>query len=288
VILKNPTTGKTMADTLQHKLQKLEIEPPVSLWPAIEKELDEANETGRLSARLQLLEVTPPANAWDNIISALEEDKKPAKLIDLNWRKIAIAASVIAVAGTLSFFLFFNPGSGKTEAANTTVSVVNPVVPNPSGIIQDSPNSIVPKIVQASNNNELNTYRPVIAKKARQDEPRPSRLLTSNVVLHEDDNIEISAPPITDQNGNTILDKALLVSDNSPYITVTSPNGEKTRISAKFLDYLDKLYHHKSNDDEWKNRFENWKRIILQDASLAPAPGNYMDLLELKDLLIHQ
>ena len=277
-----------MADKLQHRLHKFEIEPPVSLWSAIEKELDEANETGRLSARLQLLEVAPPENAWLNIASALDEDKKePAKLIDLNWRKVAVAASVIAVAGTLSFFLLFNRGAGKTEAANTTVSVVNPAKPNPSTIIQDVPPSTIAGNIQPETSKSKYTGR-AVATKFSNREPRPSKLLASNVVLHEDDNIEITAPPITDQSGNTILDKALLVSDSSPYITVTSPSGEKTRISAKFLGYLDKLFHQKGQDDEWKNRFEHWKKIMLQDASLAPAPGNYMDLLELKDILIEQ
>ncbi len=276
-----------MADKLQHRLHKFEIEPPVSLWSAIEKELDEANETGRLSARLQMLEVTPPDIAWANISSALDEEKKPAKLIDLNWRKVAVAASVIAVAGTLSFFLFFNKSERKTEAANSTVSVVNPARPNPSTIIEDSPASTIAANI-SSENIETNIERPVAAARVRNNEPKPSRLFASNVVLHEDDNIEITAPPIRDQSGNPILDRSLLVSENSSYITVTSPSGEKTRISAKFLGYLDNLFHQKGSDDEWKNRFENWKRIMLQDASLAPAPGNYMDLLELKDILIEQ
>lgn len=283
-----------MADNLQNRLSKLEVEPPQNLWSAIAKELNDEAVGLSLSSRLQSFEVNPPANNFQAILAALheEEETKPApvvagKLIDFNWRKVAVAASVIALTGTLVFFLFFNNSTtGKQQRVVT--SVVKPVTPDNDLAVTPSP-VVVAQSEPVKSPAESISKGTYIRTAANVHNRSPRRMIASSLITHDhEEKIEVTAPPITDQWGNTILDRSLLVGNNASYITVTSPNGEQTRISAKFLDYVSKFYDMTNQNDEWKQRFENWKTIMLQEASFTPAPGNFMDLLELKDILIHQ
>ncbi len=283
-----------MADNLQNRLSKLEVEPPQNLWSAIAKELNDEAVGNRLSSRLQSFEVNPPSNNFLSILAALneEEEIKPApvvagKLIDFNWRKVAVAASVIALAGTLVFFLFFNNSTtGKQQRVVT--SVVKPTTPEnepnviPEPVIVTQAEPVKSPAESVSRDNYIRTASNI-------NNRSPRRMFASSLLTHDhEDKIEVTAPPILDQWGNPILDRSLLVGNNGSYITVTSPNGEQTRISVKFLDYVSKFYDMTNQNDEWKQRFENWKTIMLQEGSFTPAPGNFMDLLELKDILIHQ
>jgi len=283
-----------MADNLQNRLSKLEVEPPQNLWSAIAKELNDEAVGNRLSSRLQSFEVNPPVNNFLSILAALneEEEIKPApvvagKLIDFNWRKVAVAASVIALAGTLVFFLFFNNSTtGKQQRVVT--SVVKPTNPDIEPTVIPAP-VIIAQAETVKSPAESLSRETYIRTASNISNRSPRKMIASSLLRHDhEDKIEVTAPPILDQWGNPILDRSLLVGNNASYITVTSPNGEQTRISAKFLDYVSKFYDMTNQNDEWKQRFENWKTIMLQEGSFTPAPGNFMDLLELKDILIHQ
>lgn len=283
-----------MADNLQNRLSKLEVEPPHNMWSAIAKELNDEAIGLSLSSRLQSFEINPPANNFNAILAALKEEDeiKPApvvagKLIDFNWRKVAVAASLITLTGTLVFFLFFNNATpGKQQRVVT--SVVKPTTPDNELAVIPTP-IVVAQSEPVKSPAEIITRDTYIRTASNINNRSPRRMIASSLITHDhEDKIEVTAPPIMDQWGNPILDRSLLVGNNASYITVTSPNGEQTRISVKFLDYVSKFYDMTNQNDEWKQRFENWKTIMLQEASFTPAPGNFMDLLELKDILIHQ
>jgi hypothetical protein len=73
------------------------------------------------------------------------------------------------------------------------------------------------------------------------------------------------------------------------------PNGETTRISAKFAnvirylngdteeptEYLDNVIR---DSDTWKKRFQEW-RSKIRESSFIPSTANFMDILSFKDLL---
>lgn len=82
------------------------------------------------------------------------------------------------------------------------------------------------------------------------------------------------------------------------YISVTGPNGQQTKISSKFVNVL--LYMNNDSNIEqfegyfsktfleslvWKSKFQDWRNKILQ-TSLIPSADNFMDILELKDLIV--
>ena len=109
--------------------------------------------------------------------------------------------------------------------------------------------------------------------------------------------IIISSAPIVDANGVIIRDLDVLTT-NSNYIMVTGPNGQQTRISAKFAsvirylnsntadteEYLDKVI---KESDTWKKRFQEWRSKISQ-SSFIPSSANFLDIIEFKNLIEEQ
>lgn len=68
------------------------------------------------------------------------------------------------------------------------------------------------------------------------------------------------------------------------YIIVTNPNGQKTRISSKFTDYVGSIYQNTEQNPDWSRKFSEW-REIMQNKALTPATPNFLDVIEMSDFL---
>ena len=106
--------------------------------------------------------------------------------------------------------------------------------------------------------------------------------------------IFIPTQPIRDQQGRIIMDEKLISAPDVNYVTVTSPNGEQTKISKKFLHALS--YMNAGSDDEtfgialqeselWKWLFDQWRQKLLTQPSFIPSTTNFLDIMELKEIL---
>jgi hypothetical protein len=100
-------------------------------------------------------------------------------------------------------------------------------------------------------------------------------------------NLGMQASLIRNESGDIIQAPAVLRNgSNDEYISVTGPNGQQTRISAKFADVL--LYLNKNENlqnEEWQRKFEDWRGKIMQ-TSFIPSSNNFLDILELKDFIL--
>jgi len=107
--------------------------------------------------------------------------------------------------------------------------------------------------------------------------------------------IAISTQPILDNDGNIILDEKLISSPDINYVTVTGPNGEQTKISKKFLHALSYMNAAATDDDFvgitiqesslWKWLFQEWRRKLLAQPTFIPSATNFLDIIELKEIL---
>ncbi len=103
--------------------------------------------------------------------------------------------------------------------------------------------------------------------------------------------ISIAAPPIRDASGKIIMDINVISSPHDPYIKVTSPNGNQTKISNKFLHCLSYLNGDFSSTEinyegrQWKTRFQEWRDKLLNEAAFIPAANNFFDIFELKEMI---
>jgi hypothetical protein len=304
------------------KMLDLSVTPPPGVWTGIAAQLNselKADEASVAKKMYDLL-VMPPASVWKKIAAQLPQQhtKKEGRLITLHSRKAiaAAAAMVILTVGAWYFLDKTNSVDNNTAARQSTTttpagnhSTTHTRTPAADTEIGERPaeqiDQLNSKPLAALSGEETNLFNRYAnrhgARRTAFYDYQP--ISTSYAGVDEDHAIEftdgnmpnVEAPLIRDANGQLILDKKLVAPDEC-YITVTSPNGEQTRISSKFLhiistinqeaepqDYFDFMMQENSL---WKIRFSEWKEKFLNQASLVPTPTSFTDILELKDLLM--
>jgi hypothetical protein len=305
-----------MASNVQNYLTNLEITPPPGAWSAIAARLETeygVDETV-VAEKLQDITIIPPALAWENIAAALPGSATPIeqpKVVRLPYRRVRMlaAASVIGLVGLTAWY-FLNYTGTPTGAAVQQQQAATPATENKTTPDNNNTASIAPAIEQ-------------LQEQLAQETPEPVTRYTSQAVTRripiyfkyddqpmatfagpEEDAIRftgsttpsVEAPLIRDANGQIILDKRLITSPDNNYITITGPNGEQTRISAKFLDIISSLnadaepssdyFNYMMHDNNlWKARFHEWRSKLMNQASFVPTATNFLDILELKELL---
>lgn len=304
-----------MSVNIQHKILQYEMPPPAGTWENIASRLDEEFDVAdtKFSEKLFDAGLEPPTLVWQNIVAELDqpvqEEKQPARVVSIfTWRKMAAAAVIIGLV--IAGAWFFRHSDSIPEMATTKT---NP----PSGI----PDVDIASAGIAASDDISSAIAQIIPRKVRVRDQSAVRhtAFIARPVKNEDDNYQaeartvhvqpvqladattdavVAAPLLRDANGNIIMDMSLLTSSSSGnYITVTGPNGEQTRISTKFANFLAYLNNSSSSDKEeyldylirnsgaWKKRFDEWRNKILQYANFSPSGSTFFDILELKELI---
>ncbi|NII28330.1 hypothetical protein HB364_24825 [Pseudoflavitalea sp. X16] len=291
-----------------------ETPPPPGVWDAISARLDaefDAQEI-KIADKLYDWETPPPPGAWENIMQALpvipSTTEAPAKVVRLPFRKVAIAAAILAIVGFLTWNFLNSTMSDPVVQHNQATPASNDPADNTNDItVQPSLPAIDASIGGRRRRTTFNVARRVNA----------STVLAANYVdRHVPEEVTddihyagvqdlraaattsrngIKAPPIKDANGNIILDYSLITSRDGNYITITCPNGEQARLSTKFLPlltylnaatepagYFDAIIR---ENDVWKDRFSQWRYKLMQQESFVPGATNFLDIMALKDLI---
>jgi hypothetical protein len=285
-----------MDDRIQYKLFNLEVAPPENAWDNIESALN--NEKAKtLIHRFNQYAVIPPADIWEKIENELSGKVAPrARVFSINLRKLAAAAVIIGLISTASWFYLQAGKDDSLSSKTATAALVIPGIsdsqgqafkpsnPNASPALQVDQITTAPPVIRLSK-----TTEPVSADYQSKARNYSSHDLQSN--SPEDQPIYINAPAILGKDGRPVIDYQLLVSNDKNYVTVTSPNGQQTKISAKFLPVLSYLAGHSTSSldmHEWKAKIEQWKKRLLEDPDFMPAAGNFLDLPELTKVFEEQ
>jgi hypothetical protein len=303
-----------MPANAQHILLNHEVTPPPGAWETINARLEtefDVQET-KVAEKLYDAAFMPPPAAWQNVSLTLAtteaNEDTPAKIVRFPFYKIAIAAALLGVVSYLTWSFLSNK-KAEDLVQNNQPSSVNPDnnLPDNNPDIAVSPS--IPAIdasLTGGRRRVINIVRrmntnPVFAAAYVTDEQpeettdmhyaEVNELRAATVTARKG----IKAPPIKDAGGNIILDESLVTDGNNNYIIITCPNGEQTRISSKFLpllkeingevdpaEYLGEMIR---GDNQWKSRFYQWRAKLMQQASFMPGAGNFLDIMELKDLL---
>ena len=302
------------------KMFELSVTPPANLWSNIAAELNGERETDEVlvSKKLNDIIVAPPATVWEKIAAYLSAQhpaaKKEGRVIDLHSSRKAIIAAAAMVLLTVGAWYFLDKanttdtpevaGKATTTPANskhaTTPSrtraadleIGEPAIAKPLAALTVSADASIL-------NNRYNRhgarrtafydYQPIATSYAGTDDMQAVDFTNAN-------SPDVEAPLIRDAKGQVILDKKLVTSPDDCYINVTSPNGEQTRISSKFLHIISTLNQEAEPQDYfdfmmqenslWKVRFSEWKEKFMNQASFVPTANSFTDILELKDLLM--
>ncbi|MBO9201352.1 MULTISPECIES: hypothetical protein [Niastella] len=305
------------------KMFDLSVTPPAGMWSNIASELDSERKTDEILAgkKMNQLSVAPPATVWEKIAAYLSAEqhaaKKEGRVIALHSsRKAIIAAAAMVLLTVGAWYLLdrantsdrpevagksANPATnkrstspGRTRASDMEIGErsVDRVTPKPIAALTASTDANMINNRFANRHGARRTaydYQPIATSYAGTDEMPAVNFTNAN-------SPDVEAPLIRDAKGQVILDKKLVTSPDNCYINVTSPNGEQTRISSKFLHIISTLNQEAEPQDYfdfmmqenslWKVRFSEWKEKFMNQASFVPTANSFTDILELKDLLM--
>jgi hypothetical protein len=297
------------------KMFDMAVTPPAGLWSTIAAELSPSRETDEVLAANTLhgLSVTPPVTVWEKIAAYLMAEQpaaqKEGRVIHLHSSRKAIIAAAAMVLLTVGAWYFLDKANNTADAPE----VASKATTAPS----NSKRSTAPGRTRADDTEigEQSTQKQIAALSTPTDASRYNRHGARRTAFYDYQPIatsyaddvqavnftnanspDVEAPLIRDAKGQVILDKKLVTSPDNCYINVTSPNGEQTRISSKFLHIISTLNQEAEPQDYfdfmmqenslWKVRFSEWKEKFMNQASFVPTANSFTDILELKDLLM--
>jgi len=288
-----------MSPDFQHKISNFEIAPPQEIWSKISDQLDDEYNVGDtiISQKMSDYEINPPAFLLENVLSAINTQQvnhSPTKIFAYPVKRLAIAAVTIGLVVLTMIYLLISKSSSTPNNQNVVVipspldtNTVSPSASNKFDMPKPTPPGVAVVTLAASS-----IKKKILSNYPKSQNVKNIKYASLNPIIGNNviQPISVTAPPIYDGNGNIIMDENLVSAPDENYIIVTSPNGEQTKISRKFLKMLSVLNggNNTSNMNaesfQWKMRFEEW-RSKLQQASYIPTANNFLDIMDLKEML---
>jgi hypothetical protein len=274
-----------MSEGIENKMYNYEVTPPTKVWENIAAALDECEMTHQFPSTLYGIERTPPGTTWEKIKNALDAEQEAAIPKHRKFSPMFRYAAAAAVIGLIAFggFQLFKKQSGKKDMAKE--QVVLPVKNNP---VSDTTSASD----EARNDSALKASEQIIA---RVDIPASiqKRSLGSNYISErvylpgagvrpdEEDN----APGLHDEETMTtaMAHEDIKNDNNSRYVMLMTPDGNIIRMSKKLCDLVC-CVSGQEQDEGCKSQLKIWQEKMAS-SSVAPSPGNFMDILSLVNTL---
>jgi hypothetical protein len=287
-----------MPENWVHKILEHEATPPELAWKNIALELDKHDQdlaTG-FKTKLYNYEAAAPETALKNIFNQLDNEETkivPLKNIKKNqvafFIKMAAAASVITI---IALFYFSNKKNG--EAQPETASVT----PSASQPVNKTPVAKEETTLPAPDTKEKNETAAAPVKKQKTGTQNltdyPAYIQGNAIKDLAQSPVTASTEKLPDENGNIPMDISLLNTGNT-YINITGPDGQPVKVSSKLSSLLGYLNTSDINTLEnldviikesakWRAIFAAWRTKMANNA-LAPSLTNFMDIIELSEIL---
>jgi hypothetical protein len=245
-------------------------------------------------------EETPPKGMWDSIAKELDKkenekkniEKKTVKIAYLKW---AVAASfLLALISIAIVYTNKKTEISEVQALKKDKTVSDKPVAQNTHLTKPEIN-IIPK-------NDTLTLKTAPFKSRKINSPFRKKQEENNLgLLYAEageskplvkNPVEANKKKLTTPRGEVLNDISLMESPNS-YVSFIGPNGQEVKISAKFSniigylnnpeteEYLDKVI---SEGSYWRGKFKEW-RDKMSDNKMAPSPSNFMDIIEMGNIL---
>ncbi len=215
--------------------------------------------------RMYNYETTPPEGVWKAI--AAELDRNEVKVIPMvktrnNTFYYIAAASVIII---LFCLIFFTNRSSKSANEQLVTSSSNDKTQSDTEV----------------NNNVIMTV-PIEEKTILKNNTDTDELLAQNKLQKSGPNQKQNKEVIkkTDSTDNNLI----LSNTTSRYITIEGPQGQPVKVSSKMATLIDSSETKVSSKPVWNKKINEW-REIMKSNTLAPTPGNFLDIVELTKTL---
>lgn len=215
--------------------------------------------------RMYNYETTPPEGVWKAI--AAELNRNEVKVIPMVKTKnnpfYYIAAASVAII--LFCLIFFTNRSSKSANEQLVTSSSNDKTQSDTEV----------------NNNVIMTV-PIEEKTILKNNTDTDELLAQNKLQKSGPNQKQNKEVIkkTDSTDNNLI----LSNTTSRYITIEGPQGQPVKVSSKMATLIDSSETKVSSKPVWNKKINEW-REIMKSNTLAPTPGNFLDIVELTKTL---
>ena len=213
--------------------------------------------------RLYNYEVTPPEGVWSAI--AAELDREGTKVIPLSRKKsntiyyVAAASVAVILLAVIFFKRPEKPAAGQLVTAPDKTKVDSGV--NNTHTIISVP--VEEKIVAKND------------KKSEQEDVAENRVPKNGSTPGENHKTIKKHESAGDD---------LIAGNTSRYITIEGPQGQPVKVSSKMAMLIDSSDQRTPPKPIWNKKINEW-REIMKGNTLAPTPGNFLDIIELTKTL---
>jgi hypothetical protein len=293
--------------SVRDKLYNQEIIPPADTWEKVAVALNESELENKFPASLYNIAIDPPANAWQEIADTLDKEQLqfPSRLYNMEvvppitmWQKLAASLNptgenagtpvkkmfpILRYAAAAIFIGIIAYGIIRlvVNTAGNENSIVN-TASKDSSSNNEATGRGTTQIPEGSNENE----EEVVIKKsnnvlAKFDKPVKKTVKTVVSSADRIENDPIDVDPNLSRSIYAYADYIPNIADR--YVMLMTPDGNIIRMSKKWGDLLC-CVSGEEQDADCKNQLKKWQEKMAS-STLAPSPGNFMDILGLVNSL---
>jgi hypothetical protein len=279
-----------MSEQLKYRMQQHEEAPPAGVWEAIHTRLDDDINYSTVATKMTAFETTPPANAWDGIVSALDGQAGTGNTDVVPFRRrnkvyrLAAAAVIIGIAITGWWMMNRNNGKQPNIIQGNDVAAAN-ILPSGSDDTMSNGKEGGAQPDSPTEGMAFSSARASSRRLASNDRTLKYATAVNYPSYNNEYPIIINSTPVREE-ASTVVREHDIQTMNGDYLIISAPNGDRTKISAKFANVIRYLNDDETSDEgeAWKKRFQEWRRKIMQSAFI-PSSGNFLDIADLKELL---
>jgi hypothetical protein len=264
--------------SLKDKIYNYEVTPPAGTWDKIAINLDEAELANTFPDRLYNMEANPPANSWEKINASLNPRGEPSvSFLQRIPSYLRYAAAAIFIGAIAFGIIKLTAGSNSNENMAVKASV--------------------DKDSSESGKNKPNVIEETQTAKSDADEDDAALERSKNMVARLDHSVKTIRRKLsavrnqaryTDNLDAELSQSIYAYEDHVPnladrYVMLMTPDGNIIRMSKKWSDLLC-CVSGEEQDADCKDQLKKWQQKMAT-SSLAPSPGNFMDILGLVNSL---
>jgi hypothetical protein len=193
-------------------------------------------------------EETPPEGVWESI--AAELDSTETKIIPIKKKNNYLPYYLVAASIAIVIFswIFFSNQNSKTETQFVTT---------PGTDTSAKDNNIFMTVPVEDRSTAINNEGQTVHKQSKDGQEK--------VKQHKEDT-------------------EIVAVNTTRYITIEGPEGQPVKISSKMAMLIDSAETKTPTKPIWNKKINEW-REIMKGNTLAPTPGNFLDIVELTKTL---
>ena len=261
------------------KLYNIEVVPPVSAWEKITSDLEETQFQNEFPSRLYNMEVTPPATAWEKVAAGLNPTAEPVNTPVRRLSPVLRYAAAAIFIGALAYGIL-RLTVNTSDKENSTVLATgrkDSSIADKTKTVDSQKNQTAKINVNVAEDEALEKRKTIVAKSDRPVKRIARALRTSDITAGENNGEDTDLSQSIYAYADHIPD----ISDR--YVMLMTPDGNIIRMSKKWGDLLC-CVSGEEQDPDCKDQLKKWQEKIAT-SSLAPSPGNFMDILGLVNSL---